>query len=95
MQADWCKVEFSGVNGSLQSEGRISGFTIHKPDGEPVPLIYKARVDPAEASTVLLYISGKLPEHATLHYGYGKNPYCNLRDANDMAVPVFGPMQIN
>ena len=89
------KVEFSDVNGSLQSEGRISGFSIHKPDGEPVPMIYKARVDPAAASTVLLYVSGKLPEHATLHYGYGKDPYCNLRDANDMAVPVFGPMRID
>ncbi|MGI8741370.1 MAG: sialate O-acetylesterase [Bryobacteraceae bacterium] len=88
------RVEFSDVNGRLLSEGRISGFSIHQPDGTPVPMIYKARVDPAEASTVLLYVGGKLPENATLHYGYGKDPYCNLRDANDNAVPVFGPMAI-
>jgi sialate O-acetylesterase len=88
------KVEFSGVNGRLQSEGRISGFSIHAADGKPVPLIYKARVDPAEASTVRLYVGGKLPEKATLRYGYGKDPYCNLHDANDSAVPVFGPMEI-
>ena len=88
------KVDFTDVNGRLQSEGRISGFSIHQADGSPVPLIFKARVDPAEASTVLLYIGGKLPEKATLHYGYGKDPYCNLHDANDNAVPVFGPIQI-
>ncbi len=88
------KVEFTDVNGRLLSEGRISGFSIHQADGSPVPLIFKARVDPAEASTVLLYLAGRLPEKATLHYGYGKDPYCNLHDANDNAVPVFGPIPI-
>lgn len=88
------KVEFKEVNGRLLSDGRISGFSIHQPDGNPVPLIYKARIDPADAGTVLLYVGGKLPEKATLHYGYGKDPYCNLHDANDNAVPVFGPMVI-
>jgi len=57
-------------------------------------VIYKARVDPADSSVVLLSIGGKLPEGAKLHYGYGKDPYCNLRDAADMAAPVFGPMTI-
>lgn len=88
------KVIFSGVNGTLHADGRISGFTIHDASGLPVPLIYRATIDPAEASTVRLSITGKLPEHATLYYGYGKDPYCNLRDAEDMAAPVFGPMPI-
>ena len=83
------KVSFSGVNGRLQSEGPIAGFSIHQPDGEWLPLIYKSHVDPAEASSVLLSVQGKLPAGATLWYGFGKDPYCNLRDADDMAVPVF------
>jgi sialate O-acetylesterase len=83
------KVSFSGVNGRLQSEGPIAGFSIHQPDGEWAPMIYKSHVDPAEASTVLLSVQGKLPPDATLWYGSGKDPYCNLRDAADMAVPVF------
>ncbi len=29
------------------------------------------------------------PRGATLRYGYGKDPYCNLTDESDMAVPVF------
>jgi sialate O-acetylesterase len=46
-------------------------------------------VDSAEASTVLLYVQGKLPQNAILWYGFGKDPYCNVRDAADLAVPVF------
>lgn len=83
------KVAFSGVNGRLQSEGAMSGFSIHDAKGEPAPMIYRSRVDPAEASTVLLYVQGKLPQNASLWYGFGKDPYCNVRDAADLAVPVF------
>ena len=88
------KVSFSGVNGRLLAEGRISGFSILDSDGKPVPAIYKARVDPAEASTVLLYVQGNLPQSAAIWYGQGKDPYCNVRDAEDMAVPAFGPVKI-
>jgi sialate O-acetylesterase len=83
------RVTFSGVNGRLQSEGRIAGFSIHESTGADVPMIYRSRVDPAEASTVLLYVQGKLPQDASVWYGFGKDPYCNIRDALDMAVPVF------
>ncbi|HEV8042638.1 MAG TPA: sialate O-acetylesterase [Bryobacteraceae bacterium] len=83
------KVTFSGVNGRLQSEGRMAGFTIRETSGGEIPMIYRSRVDPAEASTVLLYVQGKLPQNATLWYGFGKDPYCNVRDADDLAVPVF------
>lgn len=93
-EAGIIKVRFSGVNERLQAEGRISGFTIHDATGKPIPAIYKAKVDPAEASTVLLFISGQLPGKSAVMYGYGKDPYCNLRDAADKAVPVFGPMEI-
>lgn len=88
------RVAFSDVNGGLKSAGRISGFSIHVNQGEPLPLVFKARVDPADPSAVLLSIGGKLPEGAVLRYGYGKDPYCNLRDQADMGVPVFGPMAI-
>jgi sialate O-acetylesterase len=88
------KVTFSEVNGKLHSDGRISGFTVHNEKGEPVPAIFKAKVDPSNGSTILLYISGKLPEGAKLHYGYSRDPYCNLRDEADMGVPVFGPVAI-
>lgn len=87
------RVRFDQVNGTLRSDGRMSGFTVHDADGTPISRIYKSRAD-TDGSTVLLYTDGAIPGGATLRYGYGKNPYCNLRDAEDMGVPVFGPMPI-
>jgi carbohydrate esterase-like sialic acid-specific acetylesterase len=88
------RVTFEEVNGRLISDGRLSGFTIHGADDAPLPAIYKARLDPAEPNVALLHVTGKLPEGASLRYGFGKDPYCNLRDQKDMAAPVFGPMAI-
>ena len=94
LDRDVVKVVFSGVNGRLQSEGRIAGFSIRGPKNEELAAIYKAAIDPAEASTVELFVQGKLPPGAALYYGFGKDPYCNLRDAEDMAAPMFGPLPI-
>ena len=94
MEGDLLRVKFSGVNGKLLAEGRPTGFTIHDAAGVVKPVIYKTRVDPEDPSAVLLYTFGKLSPGMTLHYGYGKDPYCNLRDEADMAVPVFGPMTV-
>lgn len=95
------RVSFAEVNGGLQSSGRVAGFSIHSPTGEMMPIIFKAEIDPKNRTEVLLHIhpsyslgTTKLPDGATLHYGYGKDPYCNLRDKADLAVPVFGPMPI-
>jgi sialate O-acetylesterase len=88
------KLIFDGVNGRLQSEGRIAGFTIHDAQGQPVPMIYKARFDPADGNIIYLHLSGRLPEGATIRYGFGKDPYCNVTDSKDMGMPVFGPMVI-
>jgi sialate O-acetylesterase len=88
------RVSFSNVNGKLKAESRISGFSIHNAAGEPLASIYKIRVDPAEPGSVILYTVSKPPEGAVLHYGYGKDTYCNLRDEAAMGAPVFGPMPI-
>jgi sialate O-acetylesterase len=88
------RVSFTEVNGGLRSAGRIAGFSVHGADGAPIPAIYKARVAPDDASSVILSIGGRLPAGAFLHYGFGRDPYCNVSDAAGMAVPVFGPMAI-
>ena len=94
LQGSVIRIRFSGVNGRLRAPGRIAGFSIHNAAGEAVPLIFKTLVDPENGSGVLLYIGGKLPEGATLRYGAGRDPYCNLTDEADMGVPVFGPLPI-
>ena len=88
------RVEFSEVNGRLRSRGRISGFSLRKPDGTEIPAFYRARIDPASRKTVVLKFRGELPEDAVLWYGWGLDPYCNLTDRANMAAPVFGPMEI-
>ena len=88
------KVKFANVTGKLQSEGRVSGFGLYTPAGEWIPAIFRADVDPADGSTILLHVSGKIPEDAVLYYGYGRDPYCNLRDDADMGVLVFGPASL-
>jgi sialate O-acetylesterase len=76
------------------ADGKIGGFSVHTRTGEWVPLIYRADVDPSDGARVLLHTGGKLPDDAVLHYGFGKDPYCNLRDEADMAALVFGPLTI-
>lgn len=88
------RVAYSDVNGSLQAPDRLWGFSLHNAAGELFPAIYRAEIDPQDGSAVLLHFGSKLPEGATLHYGAGKDPYCNLSDAAGTAAPVFGPMRI-
>jgi len=88
------KVTFSNVNGKLTSVGRPSGFSISSsPDGPNLPVIYKITFSEEEPNVVSLWIT-KMPEQAFLWYGRGFDPYCNIVDEANMAVPVFGPIQI-
>jgi sialate O-acetylesterase len=77
----------------LKPDRHIAGFSIRKEDGTEVPLIFEAGVGKAR-DTVILKLSGPIPEKAALWYGNGLDPYCNLTDGLDMAVPVFGPMTL-
>lgn len=94
LNGDTITLKLAEVNGQLVSEGRISGFTVHDAKGAMVPMIYKSRFDPADPTVIHLSLVTKLPEGATLYYGAGKDPYCNVRDTSDMALPVFGPLKI-
>jgi sialate O-acetylesterase len=78
----------------LRPERHIAGFSIRKPDGADIPLIYEACVGKA-GDTVILKLTRRVPEQASLWYGYGMDPYCNLTDGLDMAVPVFGPIALD
>ncbi len=87
-------VRFSDVNDRLVADGRIGGFSLRKQDGSELFQLYRATLDPDSPNSIVLHVGSPLPPDATLWYGWGNNPYCNLRDAQDMAVPVFGPLEI-
>jgi sialate O-acetylesterase len=78
----------------LRPERHIAGFSIRSEDGALLPLIYEACVGNAR-DTVLLKLTRRIPEKASLWYGYGLDPDCNLTDGLDMAVPVFGPIPLD
>lgn len=85
------RVVFDEVNGQLQSAGRPSGFSIQAPDGSVVPMIYRVDLKGGEAH---LQVQGKLPPGATLAYGAGKDPYCNVTDAASMGMLAFSGLAI-
>ena len=78
----------------LKPERNIAGFSIRKEDGTNIPLIFEAAVGKAR-DTVILKLSGPVPPNASLWYGHGLYPYCNLTDELDMSVPVFGPIKLD
>ena len=88
----WLRVSFDHVQGGLQAPGRPAGFSLRDPAGNELPLIYKVTLDGSDA---LLKITdpARLPG-ASLWYGYGLAPYCNLTDSTGAAVPSFGPISL-
>ena len=78
----------------LKPTRHICGFSIRTEDGSDIPLIFDAAVGTAR-DTVILKLNGKIPEKASLWYGYGFDPVCNLTDGLDMALPVFGPIPLD
>jgi sialate O-acetylesterase len=89
------RVRFDGVAAAgFPPSVRVTGFSLHDENGKPVPYIYKAMVDPAQPTDVLLWLIGPVGQNWSLQYGYGFDPACILTDADDMAVPVFGPISL-
>jgi sialate O-acetylesterase len=88
-------VEFSGVNGKLGAPGRPTGFCLkRKSTGEVLQWIYKVEFDPAKPNALILKATLNQKDDLALYYGAGTNPYVNIVDENDMAIPAFGPIEL-
>jgi sialate O-acetylesterase len=84
------RVRFERVNGGLKANGFLRGFAVYNAAGEYTTTAFRANIDAADPNQVLVHVQGAPPvEGAELRYGFGKDPYCNLRDNKDMGVPVF------
>ena len=92
--AQQIRLKFASVNGALKAAGRVSGFSISGgPDAPNAPCIYKAEIAPDDPNAIVLWVES-VPENPQLWYGRGLDPYCNVVDQADMALPVFGPVAI-
>jgi sialate O-acetylesterase len=88
------RVRFTDVNGRLRPDCHIAGFSLRDDAGREIADFFEVMVDPEDTSSVLCLLGEPVPPDANLYYGYGLNPYCNLTDAEDMAVLAFGPIPI-
>ncbi len=98
-------VSFEGVKGSLSTVAsgradaapavsqRVAGFSLAAKDGTPLDPPFDAALG-ADGKSVVLRLPGAAPDGATVWYGRGLNPFCNLVDGADDAVPVSGPLQL-
>ena len=86
------RVSFANVRGGLRAEGRPSGFILRNAAQEDTHQIFKTTLD---GDVAILHLSMEtLPAGLSLAYGFGLDPYCNITDAEDAAVPAFGPISI-
>ncbi len=84
-------LEFDNVEGALQSGSRPSGFSIVSPNG--ASNIFDVKLQGNRA----VLRSGQSPvalAEMSVHYGFGSDPYCNVTDAKDRSLPVFGPVAL-
>jgi sialate O-acetylesterase len=89
------RVRFRGVNGKLQAQGRPAGFSLRSQ--EPLkdgPMVFKVAFDPKDPAAVIVWYSKPIEKRVFLYYGAGLDPYVNIVDSKDMAVPAFGPISI-
>ncbi len=89
------RVTFENVRDGLRAPGRPTGFSLRDRQGAEVHRLYKTTL---EGTSALLHVNngdGPLPPDTELWYGYGLNPYCNVTDGDDQAIPAFGPIPIS
>ncbi len=84
-------VEFENVVGKLQSGDRPSGFFITGPNGSVNH--FDIQLDGS-----CVRIRSSLPPsnlaEMMFHYGYGTDPYCNIKDEAGRSLPVLGPIRL-
>lgn len=82
-------VQFANVVGSLKSGSRPSGFYVVDSRG----LNHTFRID-LEGSQVCVRADVGIGTVVgmSLHYGYMRDPYCNIVDEAGRSLPVFGPL---
>lgn len=95
MEGGVVRVVFSGVNGRLQSRGRISGFTIHDSSGSELPAIFRADFDAAAPDTVVLHVSGSCLTGPSCGMGRERIPIAMSPIRRTWRRPSSDPCRLN
>jgi len=84
--------EFDNVVGCLCAGSRPSGFAVRTTDSSVG--IYDIEVDGNRAIIRTGVPEESLYCNASLYYGHGTQPYCNITDEAGRSLPVFGPVRL-
>jgi len=84
------EVRFNNVAGALRAAGRPAGFTVSMP-GLNNNLVFDTRLH-GDRVELRLTQSVTSCTGASVQYGQGTDPYCNITDELDRSLPVFGPV---
>jgi hypothetical protein len=84
-------VEFENVVGKLVSCDRPSGFVIAGPNGAANH--FDIQLDGCNVRIRSSLPPANLAE-MMFHYGYGTDPYCNIKDEAGRPLPVLGPIRL-
>ncbi|NLP10383.1 sialate O-acetylesterase, partial [bacterium] len=87
------QVHFKGVNRKLVAVDRPSGFSLRDQNESDLGLLYKTLIS-SDGKSIDLFLYDQPPPGSCLWYGYGLDPYCNITDAEDMALAAFGPIPL-
>jgi len=86
------EIEFNSVAGGLKSGSRPAGFSLHTRKAQ-LNAVVKTSLDKNQVilttNRTAVDVSGLF-----LAYGYGTDPYCNIVDEKDKALPAFGPVPL-
>lgn len=83
--------EFENVAGALCSGSRPGGFTIVTQAG--TENLFDIRLDGC-CARIHSTLTAEDLSAASLHYGYGYNPFCTITDEEGRSLPVFGPVAL-
>jgi len=87
------EVAFANVADRLQAQGRPSGFKLIRSDGTTFDGLYRIDLKGSKAIVRTGILAGEKYK-LSLYYGFGFSPYCNITDAEDRSLPVFGPYPV-
>jgi sialate O-acetylesterase len=90
------RVHFKHVNGRLRADGRPAGFTLRRVgvEGTRCNNIHRIDFDATDPAAINLLVQGPWVKDTQLLYGAGLEPYVNIVDDKDMALPAFGPLPL-
>ena len=80
----WWPTDVSGASDTRATEGKT----------KPVPKPWAVDLDRENPDHVIVWLNAPVEEPLDLNYGAGVNPYVNLVDEKDMAMPAFGRVRI-